>query len=200
MPSVVEATKPYLEYLEKEMTIQAVLAAFCILAVAGVLDRVFSAEKTSTFVTIIRSSWGLPYFIATVGSLVGSAWLFYLQRSELARVYGDLSRATTRTALEIAIPSDSYTLQAAIDQGDTFALWHRYHWGLMFLGIAAVEAVSTLITAAYQPVLLVTWPWRIPVFVIPPFLIGPILLFAWRACNESNRSRTPGSTQSGQGQ
>lgn len=147
-PTEAEATKPYLVYLDKEMTIQGILSTFCVAASAAALDRVLAAEHntTSDFIKNLQTS-AFPYFISAIIALLGAGFLFYSQRSMLAWLHGQISLAVTREMRHIPIPSESYCVKEGLDVGDSWTFWNRYKWGLILLVVSALECALALVTA-----------------------------------------------------
>src|SRR5579872_5574409 len=122
--------KPYLEYLDKEMTIMGILSTFCVAAASLVVDRVASAEKESLFKSLSEHH-SLSVFVGS-GFLVAAGLCFYLQRSILAHLYGgicmsiahrDFHKRDTRTWLREAY---------------SWRTWLRYRTGFTFLMLATV--------------------------------------------------------------
>lgn len=173
---IIDATKPYLDYLDKEMTIQGVLSAFCMLVTAGVLDRVIAADASKrTNVIIELQTSALAYLAAAITALVLAAWFFYWQRADLAEVHGDLSRATTRETLNLKIPKDSYSVEQAIDKGDSWKLWHPYKWGLALLAVSVTEFALAIVKAEWRSWLPDSWDLRTLWWILPPFVLGFLL-------------------------
>ena len=76
MESPINATKPYLDYLEKEMLIQGILSSFCVVAAAGVFDRAINTGAgPSAFLHNLQAN-GTSYLIAGSVALLGAAVMF----------------------------------------------------------------------------------------------------------------------------
>ena len=139
MESPINATKPYLDYLEKEMLIQGILSAFCVVAAAGVFDRAINTGAgPSAFLRNLQAN-GTAYLIAGSVALLGAAVMFYLQRSDLAEFYGQITLSTLRLFRDMTIPEDSYNLPECVSRADSWTLWNRYKMGLAFLVLAGAE-------------------------------------------------------------
>ena len=111
--------KPYLDYLDKEMTIMGILSAFGVAAPAGIL--VTSIGKDSA---IAAQFWNSADIFIVFGSIycAVAALLFYKQRSTLAWYYGQIALVQATT------PADS--LDAALKEwfreADSWATWWSY--------------------------------------------------------------------------
>ena len=92
--------KHYLDYLDKEMTIQGILSAFCMAVVGLVLNKVLGAESKNTMLVEIQMR-GWAFVVAGSTAIVTAALLFYLQRSYLANTLG---KVASTAAQEIAGP------------------------------------------------------------------------------------------------
>ncbi|HLJ87088.1 MAG TPA: hypothetical protein VKZ53_09705 [Candidatus Angelobacter sp.] len=146
-PSIAETTKPYLDYLDKEMTIQGILSAFCVAAGAAAFDRILGAGSgASDLVEHLRCA-SSSYVLAAIASLMGAALFFYLQRSDLAWLHGIISFATTCEMRDLRTPRDSYSITEGLDFGNSWSLWYRYKVGLSCLAISVVEALLALVFA-----------------------------------------------------
>jgi hypothetical protein len=182
-----DATKPYLEYLDKEMTIQGILSAFCVTASAAGLDRVLGADKNKAneLITALQKH-AQPYVIAAVIALVWAGWLFYLQRSALALLHGKISLAATREMQKSQIRNDSYSIEEALEVSDSWTLWNRYKWGLTLLAVSATECGLALIFAELNlPARAEHW-----LYAIAPFVFGAVFaMWLWYALREEEGRR-----------
>jgi hypothetical protein len=79
---MVTEPKPYLEYLDKEMTIMGILSGFCVAVLALVVDKIAGAKDQ----TPLASLWTdqSETWLIGAGALLVSALFFYRQRSHLA--------------------------------------------------------------------------------------------------------------------
>jgi hypothetical protein len=135
-----EATKLYLDYLDKEMTIQGILSAFCVAAAAAGFDRILGADPKNTSELIRRIQYlSSPFVLATIGAMITSALFFYLQRSRLAWLHGQISYAATCEMKLIPIPADTGDLTEGLRIGNSWSLWNCYKVGLSFLAVAVAE-------------------------------------------------------------
>lgn len=111
--------KPYLDYLDKEMTIMGILSAFAVAAPAGIL--VTSIGKDSQ---IAGQFWNSAEIFIVFGSIycVVAALLFYKQRSTLAWYYGQIA------LVQSTIPSESLDegLKEWFREADSWATWWSY--------------------------------------------------------------------------
>jgi hypothetical protein len=152
-PSVADVAKPYLDYLDKEMTIEGILSAFCV-AVGGVaFDRVLGvkADGASSFVGQLQE-FSYPFVLAAIAGLVTAALFFYLQRSTLAWHYGEISFAVatelaggTGEAGNAAILN--HNILGNLDDAHSWSTWNRYKFGWSFLAVTAVEILLALFCA-----------------------------------------------------
>ena len=78
-------TKPYLEYLDKEMTIMGILSAVFLAAPAGILGAIASKDRQ---VTIAFWNAGKLFIVAGSVFCIAAAFYFYKERSSLAWHYG----------------------------------------------------------------------------------------------------------------
>jgi hypothetical protein len=172
-----EATKPYLDYLEREMTIQGILSTFCIVASAAALDRVLAVEpdKTSQFVLKVQAV-ACPYFVCAIVALVSTAWFFYWQRSELAWLNGQIGLAVLRETRGLKVPKDGWTMEELIEQADSWSIWAPYKCGLTLLAISAAEIALVFIVASFGTTSPSHW-----LAASLPVLIGvAVMVWQWR--------------------
>src|SRR6266516_4768099 len=85
--------KHYLDYLDKEMTIMGILSACCVAVVAALLNGIFTAAKG-----LWRSVARCGFWYGLVGSVffLLAAFSFYVQRSHLAWLYGQISLCSSQ--------------------------------------------------------------------------------------------------------
>ncbi len=124
-----DLAKPYMDYLDKEMTIMGVLSAFCVLVAGGVLDRTAGAARD----TALFDLWRTAQTFLLVGSLllILAALMFYAQRSHLAWYLGEISLALARGK----DPGD------LLQNADSWATWIRYRVAFALLGVGLVEYI-----------------------------------------------------------
>lgn len=139
-------TKPYLEYLDKEMSIMGILSAVSVLAPGGILSSVLASDKGVT-----RSIWDFGGLFIVAGSAlcVVAALLFYKQRSRLAWFYG---RICFCDAME---GSYAPSLRRWIEDADSWATWWPYDVGFTFLIVGFAQYFFT----AFAYVALPGWSW-----------------------------------------
>ena len=146
--SIADAAKPYLDYIDKEMTIQGILSAFCVAAGAAAFDRVLGANSSAGSGLIKHlQSVSCLYVLAAITGLITAAVAFYQQRSDLAWLHGLISLAVTREMHGLPTPSDSYSFTEGIDIGDSWSLWVPYKVGVSCLVVSALEVLLALIFA-----------------------------------------------------
>jgi hypothetical protein len=137
MPEKYEPVVGYCEYLDKEMTIMGLLSAFAVAGSALVLERTAGAKSGEQ--EWLSTLWTEQQDLVIAGSiaLLLAGFAFYLQRSWLANLYGQL-----RLSLTIAPPTDLSTKEL-LDAADSWDTWRRYRFafvclsaGFAFYGIA----------------------------------------------------------------
>jgi hypothetical protein len=154
MPEPTEATKGFLEYLDKEMTIMGILSTFCFAAAALVIDRAASADKTSFFKDLLTHH-PTQVFIGSEFLMVAGL-CFYLQRSRLAHFYGS-------TCISLAAPSATeWNTNRWHIESYTWATWIRYRMGFLFLIYAGIIYCNIILQEIYpkQP-----YHWKIEVLI-----------------------------------
>jgi hypothetical protein len=141
--TLADSAKTYLDYLDKEMTIQGILSAFCVSFGAAAFDRILlakAAEANTPLINNLRTNAN-SFVLAAIIAIMVAALFFYLQRSELAWLHGQLSLAVTRKMENISTPPDGYSFEECLEIGDSWSLWNRYLFGLSFLSAAAANAL-----------------------------------------------------------
>jgi hypothetical protein len=154
--------KPYLDYLEKEMTIMGVLSAFCL----GVLS--FSLGTANR----VTAAYGNGPEFVIVGSvlLFAAAWLFYLERSHLAWLYGGIAMAASE-------PSIGGTVKGWLKEANSWAAWIPYRLAFGCLIVAGMEYGAALLGVLY-PSLAPGSFWR-PIVVVVPVGFALLLYLPW---------------------
>ena len=139
-------TKPYLDYLDKEMTIMGVLSAASVLAAGGVLNGILASDKSTASTIWSASSW----FIVLGSMLCIAAGLcFYGQRSRLAWFYGQIC------LLEATRKDYPPSIHKLLEEADSWATWWQYSWGFTFL-IAGLAEYALAILVPFVPP---HWNW-----------------------------------------
>ena len=124
--------KPYLEYLDKEMTIMGILSVFSV-AVATVPAEQILSGKSELLTRIFRV--GESHVIAGAALALLAAYFFYLQRSHLAWYYGQIALAQSLAA------SSSYKVQTWLMWADGWDTWTRYQTGFIVLSLSIASYV-----------------------------------------------------------
>ena len=83
-----ESVKPYLDYLDMEVTIMRVLSAFAVAVPALIVERLAGADAKSALGDIWTTR--RSYLLVGAGSFLVSALFFYRQGSLLAWAHGQL--------------------------------------------------------------------------------------------------------------
>ena len=128
-----EANKLYLENLDKQMTIQGILAGFAVAAAGGVFVHVLSSDQVHA--TPVAQIYGLAAIIA----LFAAAGFFNQQRQDFAWLHGQLSYAIACNMLNLKLPDDTYDLENALGIGNSWSVWNSYRFALSFLCVCVVE-------------------------------------------------------------
>jgi hypothetical protein len=146
MATVLDGTKPCLDYLDKEMTIQGVLSAFSFAAAAALFSGILApANRTSELVHTVQCS-GTPYLLAGCVFLVVSGAVFYGERATLSSLYQVMALATAYESLDQKHPSDSPSVLGCLNDLDSWYLWFWLKVGLACLAAAALECVLAFVS------------------------------------------------------
>jgi len=146
--SITESTKPFLDYLDKEMTIQGALSAFCLAASGAAFDRVLAAQNSNASDLVKHlQSYSSPYVLGAIIGLMTAAVFFLLQRQELTWLHGQISLAVTLNMLGRLIPSDTNSLDDGLDIGNSWSVWNYYKFGVSFIGVTVLEVAYALFFA-----------------------------------------------------
>jgi hypothetical protein len=141
-------TRPYLEYLDKEMTIMGILSAASVAAPAGILGTL--ASKDGPLTTALWNAGSL--FIVTASVLcVAAASCFYKERSQLAWLYGQICLTEALNESEEA-PA---RLREWLSKADSWESWWPYSWGFTLLVAGAVEYLFAFFFLLVPP----RWRW-----------------------------------------
>jgi len=124
--------KPYLDYLDKEMTIMGILSAFSVAALGGVFTILTKADQIGPTLW----SGGSVFLVAGSAYCLIAASLFYKQRSRLARFYGELSLVQSRGGTKVAF---NKSLKYWFDEIDSWPMWLPYCCAFTFLFTGFVE-------------------------------------------------------------
>ena len=137
-----EDPNPYLEYLNKEMTIMGVLSAFSIGTTALVIDKTIGGEKGA-----LKELWPThaECLLAGIAALTLSALLFYRQRSYLAWYYGQIALARVKGAAADA------PLSQWLKDVDSWETWIHYRSAFLALSFAFVELALALVGSLNVP-------------------------------------------------
>lgn len=134
--------KPYLDYLDKEMTIMGILSAFCC-GVAGLVAK--QALPTGTAGTGKLFNLGHPdfcYIASGLSLMIIAAGFFYWQRSLLAWQYGQIALWATDQA------TSGQDLGILLQESDTWSGWIPYQVGLVLTAGGFCEFAGTFLPLA----------------------------------------------------
>ncbi len=137
-----ERVKLYLDYLNVEMNILGILAAFCATAMGLIFSAVISAEKE-----FAKSLWeyGHWYFVAGTILMGLGALSFYRQRSGLAWYYGQISLSLHPARVV------KYGTVELLKDADSWDTWWHYHCGFAFTCAAFAEYLLGIVAAITNP-------------------------------------------------
>jgi hypothetical protein len=128
-----ESFRPYLKYLDKEMTIMGLLSSFSIAVIAGLLSTLKSLDEATLSGAMWAKATG-PLGTGIVLLLV-AAYFFYLQRAHLAWHFGYITYQVARHQPKQAMESLD-ELQGAKEE------WRSYLHGLNLLAAGLVAVVG----------------------------------------------------------
>jgi hypothetical protein len=140
----------YCDYLDKEMTIMGLLSAFSVVILAAAMDRVASTKPGDN--NLFACVWQHDGILILAGSLAFllATLAFYLQRSLLARYYGELrfhqtpARYDGRSEVDILREADSWLTWAPYQSG--FALMPL---GFVLYGAALFAPKLSIVAQRY---------------------------------------------------
>jgi hypothetical protein len=157
--------KPFLEYLDKEMTVMGLLSAFSVALASVAAERVASAEKG-----LLHCIWvaGWPHVIAGAAIALAAAFLFYLQRSHLAWYYGQIALAQSRGSTSVA---------AWLTAADGWNAWLRYQTGFIALSTSAAAYAYAVAAALCEPLTRIPTLWSLWVPLVGVIVLA---LVRWR--------------------
>lgn len=170
-----EDVKPYLDYLDKEMTIMGILSAFSVAASGLVIERATAAAKD----TQLAQLWGSSrlYLVLGSGYLILAALFFYRQRSLLAFYYGQICLSMSPYRDEVQ------TTYGGLRDADSWATWLYYRWGFAFVtlgfleyGIAFARTLVPVVAARTEFVTI----YGPAVVVVAAFAVHAIVLSRYR--------------------
>lgn len=162
--------KPYLDYLDKEMTIMGILSAFSVAAPAGILVTVMGKDGH-----VAATLWNEAQLFLIFGSFfcILAASLFYKERSNLAFLYGQISLVQTRGG-------DTKELDTWFKRADRWDTWCPYFCAFTFLLTGFVE-YALAVTFFAVPL---HWNWlaeHLHTVKIVTFFLCPLIAFPFSA-------------------
>jgi hypothetical protein len=139
--------KPYLDYLDKEMTIMGLLSGFSLALAALAVDRIASAG-----VGVLAMMWPASgdLILAGSGTALLSAFWFYRQRSLLASYVGQITLAQLKSNQHV---------ESLLVEADGWDTWVNYQRGFAYLFIAFVPYSLAFIRTVWPGVS--AWSWTI---------------------------------------
>jgi len=120
-----ESVKPYLDYLDMEVTIMRVLSAFAVAVPALIVERLAGADAKSALGDIWTTR--RSYLLVGAGSFLVSALFFYRQGSLLAWAHGQLCLSQSPYADGVRSTRD------LLEEADAWRSWLHYRWAFAFL-------------------------------------------------------------------
>jgi hypothetical protein len=156
MSEAIPDCKPYLDYLDKEMTLLGVLSTFCVGFASIVLDRVVTNLDKVTF---FKTLWEEHITSVLAGSvlLLLAAWIFYKQRSDIAYFYGGI-------AMSMATPPavGEWNIANWLKEADSWNTWIYYRLGVyslllgfLFYSHAVYRTIYPALPKQYVPFTLI---------------------------------------------
>ena len=168
---------PYIGYLDKEMTIMAALSAFAIASVALVMN-VFAGDVKAGSMTASIWQQSAELIVGGGAAQLLAALYFYLQRSNLAWMYGQICL----TLVPEGHP-DGLTTRDAIIDADSWSTWVSYRiafwWlclGYVLYGMAFANQLFPQVDALWKET-----PKYVP--GLPFAAIALASLIEWRVLN-----------------
>jgi hypothetical protein len=133
-----DQTGAYCDYLDKEMTIMAILSTFSVAVPAAVLDRVLGAKAEDDL--WLRDLWSRASTLLEMGTLafVLATLAFYLQRSHLASCLGQIRFSKTPAQYP------GLTERDLLRDADSWTTWRWYRIGFVSLSVGAVLYLAAL--------------------------------------------------------
>jgi hypothetical protein len=174
--------EPYLDYLDKEMTIMGILSAFSVVAPAGILVTVIGKDSQ-----VGASLWSSthPFVIAGSALCVLAASLFYKERSDLAWFYGQISLVVARGGDETTLAGQ---LEELFREADAWSTWSPYVCGFVNLLAGFTEYFLAIILFAAPS----HWKWLL-IYLhkvkIVTFIVVPVVVIFWCALECYVRTR-----------
>ena len=159
--------KPYLEYLDKEMTIMGILSTFAVALPSFAMTQFLGAEEKSVVGTIWL--FNKEAIIAACSASLWAALAFYRQRSGLAYWYGQLAISISPAPVHAAADTSG-----CIESANSWSTWRGYAAGfwMLYLGLylfgASILVKPLPLTSAWfwAPatvaigLALLSWWWR----------------------------------------
>jgi hypothetical protein len=157
-------TKPYLEYLDKEMTIMGILSAASVATPAGILNAIATKDNA-----VASAFWnvGESFIITASVYCLLAASCFYKQRSQLAWLYGQICLAEALHDKNSALAK----VRDWLEEADSWGSWWPYSWGFTFLVAGFVDYLLVLFFFIALP----RWP-------LLPAHAHTIKVYCWFAC------------------
>jgi hypothetical protein len=168
MPPAITDPDKYLKYLDKEMTIMGVLSVFSVGFAALPLERIVNATEPS----FLHQMWLSGRDHLLIGSALSllAAVVFYLERSWLAGLYGQIALAHVRGN------TGEYTVEDWLDEADRRDTWLSYQNGCIMLTVAMLSYGYAVIEARWGIAARVCRWWSM---VLPLLVAVSIIAFRW---------------------
>lgn len=137
-------SKPYLDYLDKEMTIMGILSAFSVAALGGVFTILTKDDPLAPTLW----SGGSVFLVSGSAFCLLAALLFYKQRSWLARFYGEISLVQSRGGAEKIL---NESLEYWFKKTDSWVTWLPYCCAFTFLSTGFIEYLLAITFCVIPP-------------------------------------------------
>jgi hypothetical protein len=146
--------KPYLDYMDKEMTLCGIITTFSLACVLFMMDKMFSSIKATD--TTIQIDFKSIYFLMSIISLVIAAFLLFKLRAELAYNYGQIS---------LEITSKGFTgksIENWLKDVDSWEFWNPYFYAIALIICAFIQIAVFLLINFYK--ISLDYYWSLLVF------------------------------------
>jgi hypothetical protein len=172
----------YTRYLEREMTIMAALSAFCLGSVGLWAKAALGAASPASAIWMQSPE----LIIGGCTAEFVAAWLFYLQRSHLCWLYGQICLSLTSGGHPDGVDYRSWLYHA-----DSRASWMAYRAAFYALGIGFV--LWALVAARHAPIARAeAWPYLERCLIwVPPITLCALAGLKWRVYTVFHLHRHP---------
>lgn len=150
--NMAEDLKPYLEYLDKEMTIMGILSAFSVAVPALVIDKIAGAKDSTDLAKLWHDQSGI--WLNGSAAILIAALFFYRQRSHLAWYYGQIALAQARKS------TGDGSVLSWLTEADSWETWLFYREAFVSLAFGFLQFSIAVVQHEFKidlPRLLTIW-------------------------------------------